>query len=291
TAIDGHAGRPVWNYRRPLPQDVAGCCGPVNRGLAVLNDAFYLATYDCHLVCLDANTGKERWDTTVADYRSGMSLTLAPLAVKDKIIVGISGGEFGVRGFIDAYDAKTGERAWRFWTVPAPGEPGHETWGPGDAWKTGGATAWVTGTYDPDLNLLYWGLGNPAPDYNGDSRPGDNLYSCCVVALDPDTGKLKWHFQYTPHDTHDWDANQVPVLVDAPINGKPRKLLVQSARNAFCYVLDRVTGEFITAQPFAKQTWAKGIDAHGRPILEPGKEPNADGVLVYPGLEGASNWP
>jgi alcohol dehydrogenase (cytochrome c) len=277
TAIDARTARPIWSYRRPLPTDVAGCCGPVNRGLAVLGDALYLCTFDCHVVCIDINTGQERWDVVTADYKTGHSMTVAPLAVKDKIIVGISGGEFGVRGFLDAYDAKTGQRAWRFWTVPAPGEPGSETWGQNDNWKKGGGTMWVTGAYDPDLDLLYWGTGNPGPDYNGDIRPGDNLYTCCMVALDPDTGKLKWHFQYTPHDTHDWDSNQVPVLIDSKIDGKDRKLLVQANRNAFYYVLDRITGEFVAGQPFAKQNWAKGLDAKGRPIALPDKEPSAEG--------------
>jgi len=291
TALDGRTGRALWNYRRPMPNEVAGCCGPVNRGLAILGDALYVVTFDCHLVCLDANSGKERWDVTVADYHTGQSETHAPLALKDKIIVGISGGEYGIRGFLDAYDAKTGARMWRFWTIPAPGEPGSETWTNGDSWKRGGGATWVTGTYDPDLNLLYWGVGNPSPDYNGDDRPGDDLYTCCVVALDADTGKLRWHFQYTPHDLHDWDANQVPVLVDTVLDGKPRKLLVQANRNSFFYVLDRATGAFINGAAFAKQTWASGLDAQGRPILVPGKEPSAEGTLVYPGLEGAVNWP
>jgi alcohol dehydrogenase (cytochrome c) len=291
TALDGRAGRPIWNYKRPMASEATGCCGPVNRGLALLGDSLYVATFDCHLVCIDVNTGKERWDVVVADYHLGISLTLAPLALKDKIIVGISGGEFGVRGFLDAYDATSGEKRWRFWTIPAVGEPGNETWPKGDNWMHGGAATWVIGTYDPELNLVYWGTGNPAPDYNGDDRPGDNLYSCCVVALDADTGKLRWHFQFTPHDVHDWDASEVPVLIDTVLGGKSRKLLAQANRNAFFYLLDRVTGEFISGTAFAKQTWANGLDAHGRPILVPGKEPSADGVLVYPGLEGAANWP
>jgi alcohol dehydrogenase (cytochrome c) len=291
TAIDGKTGRPLWNYRRPMPTDVAGCCGPVNRGLAILGDALYVNTFDCHLVCIDVNTGKERWDVTVADYKLGYSMTAAPLAVKDKIIVGISGGEFGIRGFLDAYDAKTGTQAWRFWTIPEAGQPGNETWGSGDAWKNGGAGTWVTGTFDPELNLVYWGTGNPCPDYNGDVRPGSNLYSCSVIAINPDTGKLQWYYQYTPHDVHDWDSNEVPLLIDATVDGKPRKLLVQANRNAFFYVLDRVTGQFITGKAFAKETWASGLDANGKPILIPGSEPSADGALVYPGLEGSVNWP
>ena len=292
TAIDGRTGRPIWSWRRPMPTDVAGCCGPVNRGLAILGDALFICTFDCHLVCIDVNTGKERWDKTLADYKVGHSMTLAPLAIKDKVVVGISGGEFGIRGWLDAYDAKTGERAWRHWTIPTPDEPGGDTWPKGsDVWQKGGASTWVTGTFDPALNTLYWTTGNPGPDYNGDVRLGDNLYTCSVLALDPDTGKRKWHFQYTPHDTHDWDSNQVPVLIDVPIDGKPRKLLVQANRNAFYYVLDRETGAFITAKQFAKQTWAEGIDAKGRPIKIPGKDPSPEGTLVYPGLEGACNWP
>lgn len=290
TALDARTGRPLWNYRRPMAQDVPGCCGPVNRGLAILDDALFLTTFDCHLVCLDANTGRERWDVLVADYRTGHSMTAAPLAVKDKIVVGISGGEFGIRGFLDAYDARTGAHAWRFWTVPEPGMPGHETWGPGDAWKTGGAATWVTGSYDPELDLLYWGTGNPAPDYNGDTRPGDNLYSNSVIALDPDDGQLRWHFQYTPHDLHDWDSNQVPILIDAPIGGTPRRLLLQANRNGFFYVLDRERGTFLSGTPMIKQTWARGLDAAGRPIRLPDTSPTPEGVLVYPGLEGAVNW-
>ncbi len=289
TAIDGRTGRALWTYRRPLPADVQGCCGPVNRGLAVLGDTLYLATYDCHLVALDANTGRERWDIVVADYKTGHSMTGAPLAVKDKIVVGIAGGEYGIRGFLDAYDAATGKRAWRFWTVPGPGEPGHATW-TGDSWKTGGAPTWVTGTFDPALNLLYWGTGNPGPDLDGSGRAGDNLYSCSLLALDPDTGTLRWHFQHTPHDLHDRASNQIPVLVDAEFRGRPRRLVVQANRNAFYYVLDRETGEFLLATPFAPQTWARGLDAKGRPIADPAAAPSAAGTAVLPGMGGATNW-
>jgi alcohol dehydrogenase (cytochrome c) len=290
TAIDGRTGRALWTYRRPLPTDVPGCCGPVNRGLAVLGDTLYLATYDCHLVALDANSGRERWDIVVADYKTGHSITGAPLAVKDKIIVGISGGEYGIRGFLDAYEAKTGARAWRFWTVPGPGEPGHETWGGGDAWKTGGAPTWVTGTFDPALNLLYWGTGNPGPDLNGDDRPGDNLYACSLLALDPDTGKLRWHFQHTPHDLHDRASNQIPMLIDAEFRGRPRQLVAQANRNGFYYLLDRTTGEFLHGSAFAPQTWTPGLDARGRPQPNPAAAPSAAGTLVLPGMGGATNW-
>jgi alcohol dehydrogenase (cytochrome c) len=215
----------------------------------------------------------------------GHSITAAPLVVKDKVVIGISGGEYGIRGFLDAYDAKTGARLWRFWTVPGPGEPGHETW-EGDSWKTGSASTWVTGSYDPEANLIYWGTGNPGPDYNGDARTGDNLYANSLLAVNADTGKLAWHFQFTPHDTHDWDANHVPLLVDAP----SRKLVVVPNRNGFYYVLDRLTGKFLLGKPYAKQTWAKGLDDNGRPIVLPNTSPTPEGTVVYPGLHGATNW-
>ncbi|MFN0108342.1 MAG: pyrroloquinoline quinone-dependent dehydrogenase, partial [Blastocatellia bacterium] len=244
TALDGRTGRPLWTYRRTTPGDARGCCGLPNRGLAALGETLYLTTFDSHLVALDIHTGKLRWDVIVADYKLGYTMTAAPLAIKDKIIIGVGGGEYGIRGFLDAYDAKTGKRLWRFWTVPAAGEAGNETWA-GDSWKTGGAPTWVTGSYDPELDLIYWTTGNPAPDWNGDARLGDNLYSDCLLALEADTGKLRWHFQFTPHDVWDWDANQVPVLFDAVVNGKPRRLIAQANRNAFYYLLDRTTGEFL----------------------------------------------
>jgi alcohol dehydrogenase (cytochrome c) len=289
TALDGRTGRPLWSTRRPPPPKVPGCCGPVNRGLAVLGDALYLGTFDAHLVALDRRTGALRWDVTVADWKAGHSITMAPLAIKDRIIVGIGGGEFGIRGFLDAYDAATGKRRWRLPTIPGPGEPGHETW-KGDSWKTGGAPTWVTGSYDPTSNLLYWGTGNPGPDYDGDARLGDNLYSDCLLAIDADTGKRRWHFQFTPHDLHDWDSSQVPVLIDAVFGGRPRKLVAQVNRNAFYYLLDRETGEFLVGAPYAKQTWASGLDPHGRPIPRPDTTPSPQGVLVFPGLGGGTNW-
>jgi alcohol dehydrogenase (cytochrome c) len=291
TALDAKTGRPLWTYRRPaLPADVPICCGTNNRGIAVLGDAIYLNTFDAHLVCIDANTGQERWDKVVIDYHLGYSMTGAPLAVKDKIIVGVAGGEFGIRGFIEAFDAKTGASAWRFYTIPGKGEPGNETWGPGDSWKSGGSSTWVTGTYDPALNTLYWGTGNPGPDYNGDDRPGDNLYSNAVVALDADTGKLKWHFQFTPHDLHDWDSCQVPVLFDRMVDGQTRKMMSFTNRNGFHFALDRTNGKFVAGEAYAKQTWAKGLDESGRPIVLPNTDPTPEGNLVYPGLGGNSNW-
>jgi alcohol dehydrogenase (cytochrome c) len=255
----------------------------------LLNNTVYLATLDARLVALDATTGRKRWDVEIAPYKKGYSLTLAPLALNDKIIVGPAGGELGIRGFIAAYDAKTGREVWRFKTIPEPGEPGHETWS-GDAWKHGGASVWLTGSYDPELNLTYWGIGNPGPDWNPAMRPGDNLYSDCVVALDADTGKRKWHFQFTPHDGWDYDSVQIPVLTDLKWKGQPRKVMLWGNRNGFFYVLDRVTGEFLLGEPFVKQTWAKGLDERGRPMVIEERMPSAKGTLTYPGVQGGTNW-
>jgi alcohol dehydrogenase (cytochrome c) len=288
-ALDLKTGRPLWIFRRTPPSDVRVCCGQVNRGLGILGRTVFLGTVDAHLLALDTITGHVLWDVTVADYKMGYSITVAPLVVKDKVVIGISGGEYGIRGFLDAYDAVSGKRAWRFWTVPGPGEHGHETW-TADSWKTGSAATWVTGSYDPSLNLIYWGTGNPGPDYDGDVRPGDNLYANSLIAVDADSGALKWHYQFTPHDTHDWDANHVPVLIDAVFQGRARKLVIVANRNAFFYVLDRDTGEFLYARAYAKQTWARDIDKQGRPIELPGTEPKPEGTIVYPGLHGATNY-
>jgi len=290
TALDLRTGRSLWSWQRQMPMLIRTIgFGPTNRGVAILDDNLYVGTLDCHLIALDAKSGAVRWDTKVGDNATGQSITAAPLAIDGKIIIGISGGEAGIRGFLDAYDAKTGKQLWRLWTVPGPGEPGHETW-KGDSWKTGGAPTWVTGSYDPELNLIYWGTGNPGPDWNGDPRPGDNLYSCSLLAIDASTGKLKWHFQFTPHDVHDWDATEIPVVLDVEVGGRTRKAVAMANRNAFYYVLDRATGEFILGVPYAKQTWAKGLDARGRPIVLPGTEPTAEGNLVWPSLQGATNW-
>ena len=289
-ALDAHTGRQLWRWSRVIPKDYHNIGFlQVSRGPAVLDDKLYVATLDCYLVALDLKSGTQRWATPVGDYHLGYSMTVAPLAIEGKIVVGVSGGEAGIRGFVDAYDASTGKQAWRFWTIPGPGEPGHDTWA-GDSWKTGGGPTWVTGAYDPDLKLVYWGVGNPAPDWNGDARLGDNLYSCSFLALDAATGKLRWHFQFSPHDTHDWDAAHTPVLFNATINGRPRKLLATANRNAFYYVLDRETGEFIAGQPYAKETWAKGLDAKGRPIRIPDSEPTENGTLIWPNLNGATVW-
>jgi alcohol dehydrogenase (cytochrome c) len=257
--------------------------------VALLDNTVYVGTLDCYIVALDARSGAVRWETKVQENKLGYAITAAPLAVDGKIIVGISGGEAGIRGFLDAYDAKTGKLAWRCFTIPAPGEPGSETW-KGDAWQRGGGATWLTGSYDPELNLLYWGIGNPGPDWNGDVRPGDNLYTCSLLAIDAASGKIKWHFQYTPHDTHDWDANEIPVLLDAEFNGRQRKLVAMANRNAFYYLNDRVTGEFLLGEAYAKQTWAQGLDAKGRPIVLPKTDPSYEGTLVYPALNGAVNW-
>jgi alcohol dehydrogenase (cytochrome c) len=289
-AVDARTGRAIWRYQRRLPEQVHPCCGMVNRGFAALGDRLFMGTLDAHVLALDRKTGNVIWDVEAADYRQAYVFTVAPLVVKDKVIVGVAGGEFGVRGFIDAYYAESGKRAWRFYTVPGPGEPGHETWA-GDSWKTGGAPAWVTGSYDPELNLVFWPTGNPSPSDYGGERGGDNLYSNCMLALDADTGKPKWHFQFTPHDVHDYDATEVPVLVDAVWQGKPRKLLMQANRNGFLYVLDRTNGAFLSAKAFhGNITWAKGIGADGRPIANPVSEPTPEGTRVCPGAVGATNW-
>ena len=218
-----------------------------------MGETLYWGTLDARLIAVDAKTGRKVWETVVVEeYEKGYALTVAPLIIKDKVIVGTAGGEFGIRGYLSAYDAATGEEAWRFYTIPGPGEPGHETW-ENDAWKTGGGSIWLTGSYDPELNLTYWGVGNPSPDWNPDVRPGDNLYTDSVIALDPDTGKLKWHFQFTPHDEWDWDAVQIPVLADLEWEGKLRKLMLWGNRNGFFYVLDRETGKFLLGKPFVKQ--------------------------------------
>ena len=288
-AIDARSGRQIWHYQRQLPQGLKVCCGMVNRGFAILGDRLFFATLDAHFVALEMKTGKVIYDVEIAPAKDGFAATGAPLVVKDKVIVGIAGGEFANRGFLDAYNPATGERVWRFYTIPAPGEKASDSW-KGEIWQRGGGPTWLTGTYDPQLNLLYWGVGNPNPDWDGESRPGDNLYTGSLVALDPDTGALKWHFQYTPHDTHDWDANEVPVLADLTVNGRPRKVVMMANRNGFFYVNDRVTGEFIRARPFVHTTWSNEIGKDGRPVLNPGQEPTESGTVTCPGLYGGTNF-
>jgi alcohol dehydrogenase (cytochrome c) len=290
TAVESRSGKVLWRYKRVLPDNVPYCCGRVNRGVAVLGDLVFIGTLDAHLVALDAATGHVVWDVAVADYKKGYSSTVAPLIVKDKVIIGSAGGEFGVRGYLAAYEAKTGKEAWRLWTVPAAGEKGTETW-LGDSYKYGSATTWVTGSYDPELNTIYWGTGNPGPDWKGDKRAGDNLYSNSLLAVDGDTGKMKWYFQFTPHDVHDLDSTQVPVLVDEMWNGKMRKLVLFANRNAFYYVLDRTTGEYLLGKQYVRQTWAQPeLDAKGRPTRMPNTSPTPNGTVVYPNSPGATNF-
>jgi alcohol dehydrogenase (cytochrome c) len=284
-ALDAKTGRVFWVYRYSVSPEQRVCCGANNRGVAILGDTLYLATLDAHLVALDTTTGRPLWNVALGDPRLGYSMTLAPLAIKDKVLVGVGGGEFGIRGFVAAHDARTGKEVWRFYTIPGPGEPGHDTW-KGDAWKTGGGSIWVTGSYDPALNLTYWGVGNPAPDWNPDQRPGDNLYSDSVLALDADTGALKWHYQFTPNDAYDYDSVQVPVLADMNWRGAPAKLMLWANRNGHFYVLDRVTGRFLSGSPFVKVNWARGIDEKGRPI----QTPQPAGTPIWPGNQGATNW-
>lgn len=284
-ALDARTGRRIWMYKEELAKR-----SDVNRGVAILGDSIFFVTSDAHLVALNRKTGGALWDREYADTKRGQFATLAPMALKDRVIVGVSGGDSGVRGFVAAFAAATGEELWRFWTVPAKGEPGAESWGElGPEW--GGAATWLNGTYDPELNLLYWTTGNPWPDFYGGARHGDNLYSDSLLALDADTGKLKWYFQFTPHDTHDWDAQAWPVLLDTTYEGRQRKLLMHPNRNGFFYLLDRTTGEFLRATPYVERlNWAKGIDRKGRPIEVPGMEPAPKGTRVCPSVRGASNW-
>ncbi|MBN8734467.1 MAG: PQQ-dependent dehydrogenase, methanol/ethanol family [Acidobacteria bacterium] len=288
-AMDAATGRIFWTYSHTPSKESRVCCGRVNRGLAVLGDSLFMGTIDGRLIAVDAKSGKALWNIAVGRAEAGYSLTHAPLVVKDKVIVGVAGGEYGIRGFLAAYDAKSGKEVWRFNTVPGPGEAGNETWA-GDSWKTGGGSVWVTGAYDAATNLTYWGIGNPGPDWNGDGRLGDNLYSDCVVALDADTGKLKWHYQFTPHDELDYDAVQVPVLGDLDVQGRTRAVILWANRNGLYYVLDRKTGEFLTGKPFTKVTWMDGFDAKGRPKKVEGAAPSKDGTLIYPGVQGGTNW-
>jgi len=284
-ALDARTGRPLWHYKDELAKQ-----SDVNRGAAILGDRVFFITSDGQLVALNRKTGGLLWQKLYVDRKKGQFATVAPFAVKDRIIVGVSGGDSGTRGFVAAYSAATGEEMWRFWTVPAKGEPGSESWGP-QTLDWGGAATWLSGTYDPELNLLYWTAGNPWPDFYGGDRHGDNLYSDSLLALDADTGKLKWYFQFTPHDTRDWDAQAWPVLLDERIGGTVRKILLHANRNGYLYMLDRTNGKFLKAVPYVeKVNWAKGIDAQGRPIPLPERDPTLTGQRICPSVRGASNW-
>ena len=287
-ALDAITGRIIWIYKYVIGP-VAHCCEIKNKGLAILGDKLFLATKDAHLIAIDAKNGRLLWDTAVANGPGGYYMTVAPLVIKDKVIVGPAGGEFGIRGFLAAYDSNTGKEVWRFNTIPGPGEAGHETWG-GDSWTRGGGSIWNTGSYDRETNLTYWGVGNAGPDYNGDVRPGDNLYTPSMIALDADTGKLKWHYQANPHNEFDWDAVQIPVLADISWKGQPRKVMLWANRNGFFYVLDRTTGEFLLGKAFVKQNWNTGFDEKGRPMMAQNAASSREGTLIFPDNQGGTNW-
>jgi alcohol dehydrogenase (cytochrome c) len=288
-ALDAATGRVFWTYHYEPAPDARPCCGRVNRGLAILGDTLYMGTIDAHLVAIDAKSGQLVWDTKVGDSAQMYAITMAPNVIKDKVIVGTAGGDMGIRGYIAAYNAKTGKEVWRFYTIPAPGEPGSETWS-GDSWRAGGVAVWNAGAYDPQTNLGFWGTGNPGPDWDGRERLGDNLYSDSVVALDVDTGKLKWHYQFTPHDELDYDATQVPVLADIDWRGTPRKVMLWANRNGVMYVLDRVTGEFLTGKAYVKNNWLAGFDAKGRPQRVAGMDVTKEPKVFRPHVHGAINW-
>jgi alcohol dehydrogenase (cytochrome c) len=295
-ALDAVTGRVFWTFPYTPALESRPCCGRVNRGLAILGDTLFMGTIDAHLIAIDAPTGKPIWNTKIqipdgpANAKDRYGVTHAPLVVKDKVIVGTFGGDGPIRGFIDAYDARTGKQVWRFYTIPAPGEPGGDTWPSDDRWKTGGGAVWNTGAYDAATNLTFWGIGNPSETNRPDRRAGDNLYTNSVVALDADTGKLKWYYQFTPHDDMDWDATQVPVLADMDWQGSPRKVMLWANRNGVMYVLDRTTGQFLKGQPFVKANWLSGFDEKGRPMRVPGKVATEEGSLITPTLGGATNW-
>ena len=289
-ALDARTGRPIWRHRRPLTNGlIDDASAHHNRGVGIWHDRVFMETDNAHLLCLDARSGHQLWDVEYADSTKNYGATSAPLVINDKVIVGTSGGDDGVRGFVAAFDPLTGKLVWRFWTIPGPGEFGNSSW-PGEMYWRGGGTTWMPGTFDPELNTLYWGTSNPSPDFDGGPRPGDDLYTDCLLALDPDTGKLKWYFQFTPHDLFDYDAAETAVLIDETFRGRARKLVVEANRNGFLYVLDRTNGEFLSAVRFVeKLNWASGIDPKGRPVAS-GLIPSAAGTRICPGLNGATNW-
>lgn len=288
-ALDARTGDILWEYRRPIPDDLPLCCGRKIRGLGVHGNTVFLASIDGYLVAINANDGKAIWETLVASPSDGYSMTGAPLVVNHSVVVGVAGGEFGIRGFLAAYDVSTGQQQWKFETIPGPGEIGHETW-ENDAWQRGGGSTWNTGSYDPTTDLLYWGVGNPSPDHSRDVRPGDNLFTESVIALHAGTGRLAWYYQFTPHDEHDWDSAQTPVLADISIHGVVRKVICWPNRNGIYYVLDRISGEFLTGVPFVEQSWLEGFTPAGRPILSSGAEITVGGRLTKPGFYGGTNW-
>lgn len=289
-ALDAKTGKEIWRYQREQKVTPAGQINRFNRGVAMLGNRLFFGTLDAALVALDARTGKQLWETQIADANLGYSITSAPLALADRIITGAAGGEFGAPGFVEAYDPATGKRLWRFDTVPPPGEFGHATW-KDESWQHGGSPTWLTGSYDAGSNTLFWTVGNPGPDIDADVRSGDNLFSCSVLALDPATGKRKWHYQFTPGDSHDWDATEDVILLDRMFHGQPRKLLLQANRNGVFYVLDRTNGKLLSGTPFVRQTWNTGFDENGRPKLVAGWDSRPEGSIdVYPSLVGGTNF-
>jgi alcohol dehydrogenase (cytochrome c) len=288
-ALDAATGRIFWTFTYSPAPDARLCCGRVNRGVSILGDTLYMGTIDGHLIALDAKTGRQVWKKEIGKSSEFYAITHAPVIIKDKVIVGTAGGDLGIRAFIAAFDAKTGNELWRFYTIPAPGEPGNDSWS-GDSWKKGGAAVWNSAAYDPETNLTFWGTGNPWPDWDGRQRLGDNLYSDSVVAIDADTGKMKWYYQFTPHDEVDYDSTQVPVLADIEWQGKPRKAMLWANRNGLAYVIDRTSGEVLHAKPYVTVNWMSGFDKNWRPIRVPGKVPTKEGALVMPTVLGATNW-
>ena len=287
-ALDAETGRNFWTFRYQVPPE-SNAYVMVVKGLGYADGRVFWPTYDGHLIAIDTKTGKAIWNKTILDWKKGLQLNVAPLVVKDKVILGPATNEFGTNCWVAAYDVRTGDEVWRFKTVPEPGERGNDTW-PGDSWKHGGAPIWVTGSYDPETNLTFWGTGNPNPGWNGGPRnPGDNLYADSVVALDVDTGRLKWHYQFTPNDEFDWDSVQVPVLANIDWQGRPRKVMLWANRNGFVYVLDRTTGEFLLGKAFVKQNWNLGFD-NGRPVRDPKAKPTPEGTRIEPGTQGGTNW-
>ncbi len=288
-ALDVRSGALRWRYQRSLPDRLPIEVFRSNRGLAILGNLLFFGSLDDFLVAIDANNGKVVWQTEVANPSDGFTMTGAPLVVNGSVVVGVAGGEYGIRGFLAAYDAETGRQRWKFNTIPGPGELGHDTW-KNDAWRTGGGATWVTGSYDSSLDLVYWGVGNPTPGILGEVRPGDNLFTDCMIALHASSGKLAWYFQLTPHDEHDWDATETPILADILVKGVLRHVLCLATKNGFYYVLDRATGEFLTGAPFVEQNWAKGLDPAGHPILSSGAEVSVSGRSTRPGAGGGTNW-
>jgi alcohol dehydrogenase (cytochrome c) len=295
-AVDAKTGNIIWRYEPEYDQgfNAVLCCGPIHRGLAIVDDLVISARLDARLMAFNRTDGKVVWETKIDDWKNGVTTNSAPLVVKDHVIIGVSGGEYGVRGYLNSYNAKTGKLEWQTYTVPAPGEPGSETWPKNDIWKNGGGPTWLTGSYDPETNTLYWGTGNPAP-WTTDTRPGDNLWTNSMLALDPDSGKMKWGFQYTPNDGWDYDGMSTPILIDTTIDGKARKTAVVSNRNGYFYAIDRSNGECIYTFPMVEGiNWAKGLDPKTcKPLVNENMKPKTGGAAVepiIPGLEGGTNW-